>query len=110
MKKILIVTIVLTLLVGCGHVTGGVAPSNIPLAPNSYSELGPVQGADCVYYILGFIPVSGGNETKDALADALAQRPEATALINITADTYSMNFIVVSNICTQVNGTAVKAK
>jgi len=110
MKKLLSVLAIVVFLVGCGHITGGVAPSNIPLAPDSYTELGPVRGEDCVYYILGLLPVSDGNETKDALADALGQKPETTALINITSDTYSMNFILFSQICTQVHGTAVKIK
>jgi len=72
MKKMLAVLALISLLAGCGHMTGGVAPSNIPLAPNSYTELGPVRGEDCVYHILGLIPVGNGNETKDALANALA--------------------------------------
>lgn len=110
MKRLLSIVAVVALLMGCGHVTGGVAPSNIPLAPNSYTELGPVRGVDCVYYLLGFIPLSNGNETKDALEDALKQQSGATALINITADTYGMYFIVFSQQCTQVDGTAVKIK
>jgi hypothetical protein len=110
MKNMLFVLAVAALLIGCAHVTGGVAPSNIPLAPNSYTELGPVRGYDCVYYLFGFIPLRGGNETKNALADALQQIPETTALINITADTYAMYFFVFSKVCTQVYGTAIKAK
>ena len=110
MKKLLSVAAIVVLLMGCGHLTGGVAPSNIPLAPNSYTELGPVRGEDCVYYLLGIIPLTNGNETKDALAAALKQKPEATALINVTADTYSMHFFLFSQICTQVEGIAVKNK
>jgi hypothetical protein len=110
MGKMLSVLVFVFLLMGCAYITGGVAPSNIPLAPNSYTELGSVRGEDCLYYLLGVIPVNNGNETKDALADALKQKPEATALINITVDTYVMNFIIFSKICTQVNGTAVKIK
>ena len=110
MKKLLAVIVIVVLLIGCVHISGGVAPSNIPLAPNSYTELGYVRGIDCVYYLFCIIPLTNGNETKDALADALQQKPEATALINITADTYSMFFIVFSKTCTQVDGTAVKLK
>lgn len=110
MKKLLFVLAAMTLLIGCGHTTGGVATSNIPLAPNSYTELGPVRGVDCVYYLLGFIPLTTGNTTKGAVNDALKQRAGATALINITADTYNMYFILFSKKCTQVYGTAVKSK
>lgn len=110
LRKMLLLLTGITLIAGCGHVTGGVAPSNIPLAPNSYTELGPVRGSDCVYYLLGIIPLRGGNETKKALASALEEKPEAKALVNITSDTYSMNFILFSQICTQVEGVAVTIK
>lgn len=110
LKKLLLVVAVLSLLAGCGHISGGVAPSTIPLAPGSYKEIGPVRGEDCVYYLLGLIPLANGNETKDAVANALAEAPGATALVNVTADTYSQSFIIVSRICTQVNGTAVAPK
>lgn len=110
MKKLLLLGMLVFAVSGCGHISGGVAPSNIPLTPNSYSELGPVHGESCLYYFLGLIPVTKGNETKDALDDALKQRAETSALINITADTFAQNFLLLSRMCTQVNGIAVKLK
>jgi|SRR6185369_5906880 len=110
MKKLLILLAGITLLTSCGHISGGVAPSNIPLTPGAYKELGEVQGTDCVYYLLGLIPLRGGNQTKDALKDALLQTPSTYALVNVTADTFSQYFFVVSRICTQVHGTAVALK
>lgn len=95
---------------GCGHISGGAAPSTEPLTPGSYREIGPVRGQDCVGYLLGFIPLSDGNETKDAVADALKKAPGATALVKVTADTYSQNFIVYARVCTQVDGVAVAPK
>lgn len=95
---------------GCGHVTGGAAPSTEPLSPGSYREIGPVSGEDCVGYILGLIPISDGNETKDAIAAALTKAPGATALVKVTADTYSQNYIVYARVCTQVHGIAVTLK
>jgi len=98
------------LIAGCAHISGGVAPSNIPIAPGTYKELGEVTGNDCCYRLLGIIPLSGGNETKNALKNAISEAPGATALINITADTYSQTFIIVGRTCTQVNGIAVTIK
>ena len=86
----------------CGHITGGVAPSTEPLAPGSYRELGQVKGQDCVYYLLGFIPLSDGNETKDAVADALLKAPGASALVKVSSDTYTQNYILIARACTQV--------
>ena len=92
------------------HTTGGVAPSTEPLVPGSYREIGPVQGQDCMYALLGFIPFTGGNETKDAVADALTKAPGASSLVKVSADTYSEYFIIFSRVCTQVNGVAVAPK
>lgn len=95
---------------GCGHISGGAAPSTEPLAPGSYREIGAVHGEDCVGYILGIIPIDDGNQTKEAIADALKKAPGATALVKVTADTFSQNFIVYARVCTQVDGVAVAPK
>ncbi len=109
-KKVSVLLAALALISGCGHISGGVAPSNVPLAPDSYKILGSVRGDTCVYNLLGLIPVTPGNETKNALADALNQKPGTIALINVTADTYSQYFIIFSRMCTQVDGIAVGPK
>ncbi len=93
---------------GCAHQAGGIAASTTPLNPGSYQELGEVRGVDCVYHLLGLIPLGGGNETKDAVDDALSQVDGANALINVTSDTYYQFYLLFSNACTQVRGTAVK--
>lgn len=98
------------ILSGCAHISGGVAPSNVPLAAGSYTVIGETRGNDCVYYLFGLIPVSGGNETKNAVAKAISNASGANALINVSADTYSQFFVLVSRTCTQVNATAVAIK
>lgn len=93
---------------GCSHISGGIAPSTIPIEPGSYEVLGPVGGRDCVYRLFGIIPLSNGNETRSAMQDALAKRPGTTALIQVSSDTYSQFWVVFTRSCTQVYGTAVK--
>ena len=107
-RLLLIISCLLT--VGCAHQAGGIAASTIPVSPGGYQELGQVSGADCVYYLLGLIPLGSGNETKDAIADALAQADGANALIGVSSDTYYQNYIVISRACTQVNGVAVSTE
>lgn len=108
-RKILLSISIFSFLTACAHTPGGIAASNIPLEPNSYTILGQVEGNDCAYsLILGLIPISGGNETKDAVDDALSEIPGTTALIGITSDSYSQSWIIWSNVCTQVYATAVK--
>ncbi|NOR80707.1 MAG: hypothetical protein GQ529_07730 [Methyloprofundus sp.] len=107
LRKILTTLALGSTLIGCSHVSGGIAPSNIPLEPGSYRILGKAVGGDCQYQLLGLIPISGGNETHSALEDALTDIPNTTALVQITSDTYSQYWILWSNTCTQVHGTAV---
>jgi hypothetical protein len=96
------------LLAGCAHYPGGIAPSTIPLAPGGYTVVAEhVEGSDCLIALLGILPVSGGNQTDNAIADALKKAPGATALVNVTSDAYSQYWILWSNTCTEVRGSAV---
>ena len=95
---------------GCMHHPGGVAPSTKPLAPGGYTERGHVRGQDCVYHLLGLIPITGGNETRNAVADALHTKILADALVEVTVDGYYQHFILFSRACTQVYGIAVESK
>lgn len=107
LRKLFITLALSSTLIGCAHTSGGIASSTIPLEAGSYRILGEVKGGDCQYKILGIIPVSGGNETHSALEDALSEIPDTTALIQVSSDTYSQYWILWSNHCTQVYGTAV---
>ncbi len=76
-------------------------------SPGSYTELGRTKGNDCVYFLFGFLPISGGNETHAAVQKAI-RHGNGDALINVTSDTYSQFFIVFTRTCTQVKATAVR--
>lgn len=86
---------------------GGIAPSNIPLAPGSYTSIREVKGSDCKVNLLGLIPVSGSNHIADALDEAMDDVPGTAALIEITVERVSKFFILWSQTCTEVRGTAV---
>jgi hypothetical protein len=107
-RKILLLITVFSLLTACVRTPGGIAASNVPL-PDSYTILGDVTGNDCAYSLLmGLIPISGGNETVDAINDALTEIDGTTALIGITSDSYSQNWLLWQNVCTLVHATAVR--
>lgn len=93
---------------GCAHHPGGIAASTKPVSPGGYTVIKKVQGTDCVYQLLGLIPITGSNELKDAVADALSDAKGADALVEVTVDGYTEYWILWSMVCTQVNGTAVK--
>jgi hypothetical protein len=108
--RLLALLLVPVLVAGCMHATGGVAPSNVPLEPGTYVELGPVHGDDCLYALLGILPLSGGNETRRAVEEALAARAGATALVNVTSDTFHQFWLILSRHCTEVHAIAVRSE
>ena len=97
-------------LAGCIHSSGGIASSTKPLEPGSYDVLGETLGRDCIYHLLLFIPISGSNEAKTAVARALSHKKGATALINVTIENFGQNFVVFSRRCTAVHGIAVRER
>ena len=111
MPRLVVLGLVCTLfLVACVRNPGGIAPSNVPIGPNGYDELGPTAASDCKVNILGFLPVSGGNQVADAVAGALAKHPNADALVGITVDSVYKNFLLWTQHCTEVRATAVRRR
>jgi hypothetical protein len=97
-------------LVACAHTPGGVASSNIPLAPGSYDVLGEVEGRDCFYQLLMLVPFGTGNKVRDAMREALESKGGADALVNLSVDHYYQFWLLFSRSCTTVNATAVKIR
>ncbi len=107
--SITVCALVLVLLtVGCTRNPGGVAASNIPLAPGGYTELGRVSASDCKVNLFGILPISGANYIADAIRNALAKVSGADALIDISIDRSFKFFILWSQTCTEVRATAVR--
>lgn len=93
---------------GCIRTPIGMLTSTRPLSQGGYTELGPVEETDCLWYLFSVFPISSGNNFQDAMKDAIRQR-DGDALIQVTAETYYQNFLVVSRYCTIVQGIAVRS-
>lgn len=93
---------------GCIRSPIGMLTSTKPLAQGGYTELGSVEETDCLWYLFGVLPISTGNNFQSALTDAMGQRG-GDALIQVTAETYYQNFIVVARYCTIVQGVVVRS-
>lgn len=92
---------------GCTRMPGGVAASDVPVAPGSYRVIGDTKASDCKVNLLGLIPLSGGNRLDQAMEKARRRR-SADALIGITVDRDTKFFILWSQTCTVVRATAVE--
>ena len=82
--------------------------STRPLTQGGYTELGPVEETDCLWYLFSVFPISSGNDFQAAIRDAIRQR-SGDALIQVTAETYYQNFLIVSRYCTIVQGIVVQS-
>ncbi len=92
---------------GCTMVPGGVAPSNTPINGRSYTELGMADRTDSRVYLLGVIPVTGANTIRDAINDAI-QSKNGDALINVSVESYSQWWIILSRHVTRVQGDVIR--
>ncbi|MCP4630710.1 MAG: hypothetical protein GY850_45440 [bacterium] len=92
---------------GCAHYPGGLAPSTTPLEGKEYDILGPAKGQDNRVSLLGILPITGSNHTRNAVADAL-KSSGGDALINVTVESVIRYWILWSNHKTLVHGDAIK--
>ena len=110
MKKLLLVTgfcLTGSLLTGCVMSPGGIAASSTPINGREYTNLGRATTTDSRVHLFGFIPLSGANTTRDALAAAVRSR-NGDAMINITVESYNQWFFIITRAATRVDGEVIK--
>lgn len=109
LKSLTTVVFLLLLLViaGCAHMPGGIAPSSTPLQGRKYVDLGATTGTDSVIYLFGLIPLTGSNTTPKALDNAIKSR-NGDAMINVTVESYSQWFFIITRTVTTVHGHVIK--
>ncbi len=106
---LLLVIIMSAMLAGCASYPGGIAASNTPLHAKSYNVIGPTSAADSRFAILGLIPVTKGNSTRDAIKKA-KENVGADALIEITVENCTQFFILFTRTLTQVDAVGIRFK
>jgi hypothetical protein len=95
------------LLSGCAMMPGGIAASTTPIEGRKYANLGRVIETDSRIYLLGILPVSGANTTRDAI-DTAVRRRGGDAMINVTVECYSQWWLLFSRYVTRVDGDVVR--
>jgi hypothetical protein len=85
-------------------------PGSIISEARSYSEIGPVEGKACRYFLLGIIP--WGDSTPSAAMDDAIGFSGGDAIINASVETSLYGFVPIYNAfaytCTTVRGIAIK--
>jgi len=105
--KLVLLGSVCFLLAGCACIPGGISASSTPLNNKPYHILGHTSATDSRFLLLGIIPLTGSNSTKDALNKAI-KKAGADALIDVTVDGYNQWFIILSRVVTKVEGTGIR--
>ena len=105
--KLSLLSLLVFLLAGCACIHGGISASITPLNNKPYHTLGYTSATDSRFLLLGIIPLTGSNSTKDALNKAI-KKAGADALIDVTVDGYNQWFIILSRVVTKVEGTGIR--
>ena len=117
LKMRILALVFVMVVVGCssvGQVGMMVGPSSNPGSvikqERSYSELGPVFGRACRYFLLAVIP--WGDSTPTAAMQKALSTSGGDAIINASVETSLYVFIPIYNVfsftCTTVRGIAIK--
>ncbi len=83
--------------------------STKPLKPGGFEILGETSDSDCLWSLFGIIPITSGNSLAGAVRGAISKKAGADAMVQVTADWFYQNWIVISRTCTQVDGIAVRS-
>ena len=92
---------------GCAHMPAGIAASSTPLEGRPYTVVGHAKQTDSRIMLLGVLPVSGSNNTREALNGAIRSR-NGDALINITVEYVWHFWILWASDITVVEGDVIK--
>ena len=106
-SKFFLVLILFSLLSGCAMMPGGIAPSTTPINGRNYTNLGPVTTGDSSIYLLGILPISDANDTRDAI-DAAVRSRRGDAMINVTVDAYTQWWILFTRRVTRIDGDVIR--
>lgn len=86
---------------------GGVAASTTPIEGRSYVNLGRTVQTDSRVYLLGFIPVTGANYTRDAIDKAVRSK-RGDAMIDVTVESFWQWWILWTRVATRVEGDVIR--
>ena len=104
---IIIASCILIYMSGCAMRPGGIAASTTPIDGRKYSNLGRVIETDSRVYLLGFIPITGANTTRDAI-DSAVRSQDGDAMINVTVESYVQWWILFTRFATRVEGDVIR--
>ncbi len=105
--KAALAAILIVVMSGCASWPGGVASSTTPIDGRAYDNLGRVTQTSSRYYLFGWIPITTGNWTRDAIDKAVRQRG-GDAMVDVTVDGMWQWWIIVTRMATRVEGNVIR--
>jgi len=104
-----LVVVLMTALIGCTHVPGGIAASSTPIEGKEYEVIKLVRGTDSAVRLFGILPISGSNSIRNAM-DAAIKSCRADGLIEVTVEAYTQYWILFVRDVIRVEGYAFRFK
>jgi hypothetical protein len=95
------------LLAGCAMSPGGISASNVPIEGREYINLGRTSNSSSRVYLFSVLPVSSANTIRSAMDGAIRSR-RGDAMVNITVESFSQNWILFSRYVTRVEGDVIR--
>ena len=107
LSKMAFAALVFVLISGCAMMPAGIAASSTPICGREFRQLGRVVASDTSMALLGVIPITGSSTIRDALDKGVKSR-NGDAMINITVESYTWYFIVLSTHTTRIEGDVIQ--
>jgi hypothetical protein len=103
----LVFALTMAFLAGCAHMPGGIAPSTTPIEGREYRVVGRAGATDSHILLFGILPIRGSNSIRDAVNAAIAKYG-ADALIDVTVESYSQFWLILTRNVIRVEGLAIR--
>ena len=101
------ISILLILMPSCATSPGGIAASTTPINGREYKVLGNVSETSSRVALLGVLPISGKNSTRDAIESAIESK-SGDAMINVTVDAHHEFWLLFTRMVTSIEGDVIK--
>ena len=104
---LLVVTLAITFLSGCAMTPRTMVSCTEPVNGRQFQNLGRTRSTNSKVSLFGIIPISGSNNTRDAI-DTAVESKGGDAMVNLVVETYSQNWILFTRLVTSADGNVIK--
>ncbi len=105
--RLLGVSLAIIFSTGCVRIPRTMVSCTEPINGRQFQDLGRTRNTNSKVDLFGIIPISGSNNTRDAI-DAAINSKGGDAMINLVVETYFQNWILFTRFVTSADGNVIK--